>query len=409
MKAPEGIEIRGESIRISFTYREMRCRETLKGWELTKGNLKKAAQLRASIQSEISSGTFNYLARFPTSKRAKLFATPQQKGQALTVSELFQLYSKLKLSTLASQSILVLQANIKQCIALLGADTLINRICHIDALNFQQTLINEPTRKRTKRLPKTINNLIKLTRRSFELAVKSGYIDTNPFSEIPLLGHNYSGPDPLEQEEFDALIASTMNEQQKNMFTTAVYTGMRTGELCALAWEDIDLEKGIIHITRNITIERRFTTPKNRKSIRSIHLLQPAIEALKAQRRLTYMTPTKDISVEAKGSNTEYQESVRFVFVPEQSNGAESLTYKTTTYNRLWTRALKRAGIRHRCSYQSRHTYACWLISKDANLSFIAEQMGHTGTAMLERVYGRFMESYSSEQVDMLNGKLSVR
>jgi integrase len=94
MNTPEGVEIRGKSIRISFTYREMRCRETLKGWEVTKGNLKKAGHLRASILSEISLGTFDYLSRFPTSKKAQLFATPEQRGKNLTVRELFDDYTE---------------------------------------------------------------------------------------------------------------------------------------------------------------------------------------------------------------------------------------------------------------------------------------------------------------------------
>ncbi len=403
MRTPEGVEIRGKSIRISFTYREMRCRETLKGWELTKGNLKKASLLRASILSDIAAGTFNYLERFPTSKKAKLFATPAQKGKNTTVTEQFEHFRKLKQSSMSSQSLYILQYMSKQCVDLLGPNKPIGDITHVDALAFQQWLITEPTRKGTKRSPKTVNNMVKVARRCWDLAVKSGYIESNPFSGIELLSNNIDGPDPLEHEEFNALIGSTSNEQQKNMFSVAVYTGMRTGELCALAWEDVDLEKGIIRINRNVTIERKFTTPKNRKSARTIHLLQPAIDALKRQRRLTYITTKKDIIVEVKGSHVDRNESVRFVFVPESSNKTESLTYKTTTYNRLWTRALKRAGIRHRCSYQSRHTYACWLISREANLSFIAEQMGHTGTGMLERVYGRFMDSYSNQQIDMLN------
>ncbi|WP_228761190.1 tyrosine-type recombinase/integrase [Vibrio gigantis] len=59
--------------------------------------------------------------------------------------------------------------------------------------------------------------------------------------------------------------------------------------------------------------------------------------------------------------------------------------------------------MQHRCSYQPRHTYACWLITKGANLSFIAEQMGHTSTMMLERVYGKFMESHAHDQIKWLN------
>lgn len=43
----------------------------------------------------------------------------------------------------------------------------------------------------------------------------------------------------------------------------------------------------------------------------------------------------------------------------------------------MWDAAIKRAGLRHRKSYQSRHTYACWSLTAGANPAFIANQMGH--------------------------------
>lgn len=36
------------------------------------------------------------------------------------------------------------------------------------------------------------------------------------------------------------------------MFLTACYTGMRTGEVCALAWDDIDFSNGTINIKHNV-------------------------------------------------------------------------------------------------------------------------------------------------------------
>ena len=48
--------------------------------------------------------------------------------------------------------------------------------------------------------------------------------------------------------------------------------------------EDIDLEKGTLRVSRNITAQRKFTTPKNKKSTRTVFLLKPAIEALMKQR-----------------------------------------------------------------------------------------------------------------------------
>ena len=75
-KLPTGVEIRGRNIRIWFMFRGKRCRETLKGWEITNSNIKKAGNLRALIVHEINSGEFEYLRRFPQSSTgAKMVTT----------------------------------------------------------------------------------------------------------------------------------------------------------------------------------------------------------------------------------------------------------------------------------------------------------------------------------------------
>jgi integrase len=57
-------------------------------------------------------------------------------------------------------------------------------------------------------------------------------------------------PDPLLLHEYQALIAA-LPRSQALIIIVAVHTGMRPGEICALAWEDIDLVKGEIHVSRS--------------------------------------------------------------------------------------------------------------------------------------------------------------
>lgn len=67
---------------------------------------------------------------------------------------------------------------------------------------------------------------------------------------------------------------------------------------------------------------------------------------------------------------------------------------------------MKRAGVRKRRPYQSRHIYACWLLSSGANPSFIASQMGHENAKMVYEVYSKWISEMSADQVSMLNSKL---
>lgn len=72
------------------------------------------------------------------------------------------------------------------------------------------------------------------------------------------------------------------NRLERNLFQFAFATGLRTSELIALEWRDIDLKK------QTATISRAFTAgvdkgPKTEAGYRIVELSQPALAALKAQ------------------------------------------------------------------------------------------------------------------------------
>lgn len=90
-----------------------------------------------------------------------------------------------------------------------------------------------------------------------------------------------------------------------------------------------------------------------------------------------------------------------------KKSGNVGYLYKADSVGDSWDTALKRSGLRHRKAYQSRHTYACWSLSAGANPSFIASQMGHASAQMVFNVYGAWMADSSSDQIAMLNQKLS--
>jgi integrase len=53
----------------------------------------------------------------------------------------------------------------------------------------------------------------------------------------------------------------------------------------------------------------------------------------------------------------------------------------------MWVPAMKKAGVRYRRSYQTRHTYASMMLSADEHPMWVAKQMRHTDWSMIARVY----------------------
>lgn len=160
---------------------------------------------------------------------------------------------------------------------------------------------------------------------------------------------------------------------------------------------------------RNWTSVEQYTLPKTEAGTdRTIFLMESAKEALRKQQALTRLNPTSKVTVLMQEHGKSRTDLCTFVFDPQinvKGNRAGE-RFTPTALADSWDRAVKRAKLRHRNAYQSRHTFACWSLSAGANPAFIAMQMGHTSAQMLFSVYGDWMPDHNADQLALLNAKL---
>lgn len=161
----------------------------------------------------------------------------------------------------------------------------------------------------------TVNYYMTTIAGMFQFAADHGYLEANPFDGIKPLKKARAEPDPLTRDEFIRLIDACRHQQTKNLWSLAVYTGVRHGELTSLAWEDIDLEAGTITIRRNYTKLGEFTLPKTEASTnRVIHLIQPAISVLRNQAEMTRFGKKHQIDVQLREYGRTESHECTFVF-----------------------------------------------------------------------------------------------
>lgn len=402
---PTGVEIHNGKIRISFKYRNTRCREVLQGWSITAANVKKAGNLRALICSEIQLGIFKYEMRFPESNGLKKFASPVQ--SIATFQELCTAYHAVKEIEISPSTMIVTRSISELLTLLIGPKTLLEDIQHHDVLLYRKRLLEGEfkARKKGKRTVRTVNLFISQLCRMLKFAHTSNYIQHMPHEHVKMLKKSSLDPDPLMKEELESL-SKHWKGQFLNLWIFAIYSGLRHGEITALAWEDVDFDNAEIHIKRTITLAKQFGPPKTRAGVRTVKLLKPAFEALMRQKKLTYdKKPLNIIYYHREHGKTERQQ-LTFCFMPYPNQGLQSRHYSTSTINTSWDTAMKKSGVRHRTPYHSRHTYACWLLSAGANPSFIASQMGHENAQMVYTVYSKWITRMNDDQVGMLNARL---
>lgn len=374
-KTPTGIEIRhwnsGKiTLRISFYYRSVQCRETL-NLDVTPSNIKYAERLRGEIINSIERGTFSYADYFPQSRLARRFGHVKTNiiiGELLS-SFLDQIKSTREHSTYIGYK--------KVCEA-----HLIPYFGKVALQDLKPAFIREWIRG-LQVTSKTVSNLLIPLRAIIEQALNDEYIKSNPLDKIvisKLLSKQTSKSnfkvDPFDKNEVRAILDAAHHEQIKNLFQFAFFTGLRTSELIALEWEDIDLSHGLINVVRAV-VKKQIKGTKTIAGKRQVMLLPPAIEALKAQRGYTF-----DLS--------------KRVFHNPRTNQPWETDHQIR--RTAWVHTIKKAGVRYRNPYQTRHTYASMMLSGGENIMWVASQMGHVDTEMVMRTYGKWIPDDSSKK-----------
>ncbi len=177
--------------------------------------------------------------------------------------------------------------------------------------------------------------------------------------------------DPFNAMEQEAILCACRDPQHYNLLKFAFCSGLRTSELVALKWSDIDWHREIARVSRAKTqTSAEAETTKTRKGTRDVKLLTPALEALIAQKLHSFLAGEE-------------------VFLNPRTR--EPWAGDGPIRKCVWQPALKLAGVRYRRPYQTRHTFASMMLTAGESPIWLANQMGHSDTTMIFRVYGRWI------------------
>lgn len=368
--SPRGIELRtgarSESIRIKFMYRGMECRETLR-LAHTKQNIRYAERLRGEILNAIELGTFSYAKYFPESNLLQKLGVARTSSQ-VTVGELVAEYLKTCERSLAKNTFDHYMSSFECHIKPKWGDTLLRDLA---PAGLRAWIADFNVKART------LRQILIPLRSALEQAVNDDLIEANPLDRVKLgklLAIDAKTVefvvDPFSIEEITAILEACELEQERNLWAFAFATGMRPSEYIALEWPSIGWGDGSIRVERARTARTTTRRTKTAAGLRSMDMRQGAQDALLAQKAHT-----------ALAGGVVFHD-------PAYGKGWQD-------YNRLgdrWRIILRKAGVRYRNPYQTRHTFASTLLSAGENPMYVAQQMGHKDTTMVIKTYGRWIE-----------------
>lgn len=406
LASTKGVEQHGNAMRITFHYQRKRYREVL-NIPITKANIRHASRLREAILHEITIGTFDYAKHFPNSKAAKQLAA-RQPLRNITLRELVERYLVIKEVDLGDPAKRSYRSKLRGIVRYLGPNRSVSTLLPEDLQDWRRHIISTPSANTGEVLmPRSVNNYMGIATNLFHWAKTNNYTQQDLCSSFQYLNIERDSPDPISQEEEAALITAARRPMDAAWIKLAIWTGIRTGELCALAWEDIDLEKGEMTICRNVTISRSFKMPKTGKA-RTVKLLPPALDALHTLHNITSRRPAHKVTKSLR-DRRKAVEHCTFVFVPSVKNRCQIQTgcFTVDSLGTKWGRLVKRAGIRYRTQYHTRHTFACRMLTAGANPEWVAFYLGHVDSHMVRTVYGAWIPENDKDEIDRVWTHLS--
>ena len=174
---------------------------------------------------------------------------------------------------------------------------------------------------------------------------------------------------------------------------TLLYTGMRKGEAMALTWDDIDFDRGVIHITKATVFVNNQPTirnPKTKNSIRDI----PILDNLR-----TVLWEYKQNCQGVYGAKI----GDKNVFLNNLGN-----PHSESSINRLWTSFLKNFNNYYGTDikfgmHQLRHTFCTMLYNAGVDIKTAQSILGHSDASVTLRVYTHLSDRQKSTNISKLN------
>lgn len=365
-----GVEVRESSIRVVFSYQGKQRKEPVKvdGRVLapTTANINYAARLVNEVRKGIDNGNFNYQEFFPDSTQAAKQTHIRRTGDELFFDLIDRWCDLLELKP-STKILYRRQKDNFWKVHMLNIP--IKNIVHSD--------IKEALQKGTWKSNKSRNNQLSIIRGVFDLAVLDKQLKENPCFGLEYAEVQDPIPDPFSLTEVRRILASVAehyNIQIVNYLQFQFFSGLRTSEAIALDWSNVDLDKREILIEAVNVYDQQQNSTKTSK-YRVVKLSTEAVAALSSQMRYT------------KNSSK--------VFHDPYYN--EPWLYHRITRAAFWTTTLKRLGIRHRRTYNTRHTYATIGLMAGVNPAFMARQLGHN-VEMFFNVYSKWLDGQYNDR-----------
>jgi integrase len=247
----------------------------------------------------------------------------------------------------------------------------------------------------------------------FNKAIDNEYIYKNPVRGISIKYNEKKDVRVLSEEEQVSFFNCSKGTFYDNFFVVAVTTGMRLGELAALRWKDVDIEKNVIHVCRTLVYQKydeddkktfHFEDPKTFTSKRDIPINKQCEVALKKQ----YLQK-KVVTLKAPRTKKVEKQFQDLLFTTK---------YNTPLNSSIMSDAIKRIvnevnltrdvieEIEPFSCHCFRHTFATRCFEAGIKPKIVQAYLGHATLQMTMDLYTKVFPKHMSSEMEKLEQTL---
>jgi len=232
--------------------------------------------------------------------------------------------------------------------------------------------------------PSTVQCSLLPLRAMYKRAISLDEMAVNPTSGLRLPAIRGGRDRIVTPAQAEALIDALPTAHDRALWGTALYGGLRRGELLGLMWEDVDLKAGQIHVSRSWDVnEGHDVGPKSAVGRRTVPIAS-RLKALLAAHRLAGRTTGHVFGT--------------------TGTGVAAIQHVTRRADDAW----KAAKLERITLHEARHTYASLMIAAGVNAKALSTYMGHANISITLDRYGHLMPGNEAEAATLLDAYLSA-
>lgn len=226
--------------------------------------------------------------------------------------------------------------------------------------------------------PRRVRNIRATFNTIFEDALRDEIILKNPISKVKTPKLDNVDVQSFSLKEIKLLISKAKGELQ-SFVALGFFTGLRSGEMIGLKWEDVNFSRKEIYINRAIKMGI-VSTPKTQNSIRTIDIIDSLLPYLQDQFKRT-------------GKKNSY------MFL--NKNGQHYYDIKRIRDTK-WKNLLTECNLEYRTIYQMRHSFATIMIENGEDVLWVSNMLGHLDSSITLKIYAKYKKKHEVKRAIFL-------